>query len=661
MKFTRFGAKLFYFFLLVSLIPLGIAGAIVYKYVQDRTKEEVLRQLRFTAYSLNEQLNLLLSKRRFRIIDFSSDGFIRDCVEQMSYLPLDYSLISEKLNTHLIRNKKSLDPDILEIEILNHGGKVIASTSREEIGKDKSHRDYFRIPFLSPEQKGPYFADAINDLKTSKKLQLVFSTILTDKTFYKPLGVLVTKVKGQILQDIIEISKHKSNKEGFVEHYGEIYIVNSDKLLIASSCDSEDFVFRQIVDTIEVQKVLASRGELSGVCENYKGIRVLCKTLFVPETNWVILTEKGIKEAFLPLTRIKYIFAISGGVALLLVCIFALVVSGKINAIIKNLLEGTKRIADGDLEHPITVVRSKDEIGELSESFVEMSKKLKISHERLEDYSRTLEQKVEERTLELREANKKLQEQDEVKTDFLSVVSHELRTPLSLVLGFASIIKDRFEEVIFPNIKVEDSKVQRATRRIENDLNTIRSEGERLTDLLDNLLDITKIEAGKVEWKMESISVNDVIESAATTIGGAFEQNNLELIKDVEDELPLIVGDRNRLAQVMINLVSNAAKFTKKGSITCRVRKLNNEIVLSVIDTGIGIAEVDQERIFDKFKQVGDVHTDKTIGTGLGLSICKQIVEHHSGRIWVESTPGKGSNFSFTLPCSDGGYGEQCF
>ncbi len=661
MKFTRFGAKLFYLFLLVSLIPLGIAGAIVYKYVQDRTKEEVLRQLRFTAYSLNEQLNLLLSKRRFRIIDFSSDGFIRDCVEQMSYLPLEYSQISEKLNTHLIRNKKSLDPDILEIEILNHGGKVIASTSQEEIGKDKSHRDYFSIPFLSPEQKGPYFADAINDLKTSKKLQLVFSTILTDKTFYRPLGVLVTKVKGKILQDIIEISKHQFNKEGFVEHYGEIYIVNSDKLLIASSCDSEDFVFRQIVDTIEVQKVLASRGELSGVCENYKGIRVLYKTLFVPETNWVILTEKGVKEAFLPLTRIKYIFAISGGVALLLVFIFALVVSGKINAIIKNLLEGTKRIADGDLEHPITVVRSKDEIGELSESFVEMSKKLKISHERLEDYSRTLEQKVEDRTLELRTANKKLQEQDEVKTDFLSVVSHELRTPLSLVLGFASIINDRFEDVIFPNIKVEDSKVQRATRRIKNDLNTIISEGKRLTDLLDNLLDITKIEAGKVDWKMESISVNDVIESATTTIGNAFEQNKLELIKDVEDELPLIVGDRNRLAQVMINLVSNAAKFTEKGSITCRVRKLNNEIMLSVIDTGIGIAETDQERIFDKFKQVGDMHTDKTIGTGLGLSICKQIVEHHSGRIWVESKPGKGSNFSFTLPCSDGGYGEQCF
>jgi signal transduction histidine kinase len=639
----------------VSLIPHGIAATIVYKYVHDKTRDEVLRQLRATAHGLNEKLDLLLTKRRFRLVDFSSDGFIRDCVEQMSYSTFEYSKISEELNTHLIINKKSLDPDILEIEILNHGGKVIASTSQEQRGKDKSHEDYFRIPFLSQEQQGPYFANDLNTLETSDKLQLVFSTILSDKTFHRPLGILVTKVKGEILQDILEVPEHQSDKEGFVEHYGEIYIVNSDKLMIASSDNYEGFHLKKIVDTMEIQAVLDSRGEFSGICENYKGVQVLCTALYVPETNWVILSEKDVKEASLPLAKIKYIFAIAGGVAMLMVFIFALIVSHNINTVIKRLIKGTKRIASGDLTHLITVGKRKDEIGELSESFIDMSGKLKVSHERLEEHRRTLEQKVEDKTLELRTANKKLQEQDEMKTDFLSVVSHELRTPLSLVLGFASIINDRFENIIFPNIKVEDSKVQRATRRIKNDLNIIISEGKRLTDLLDNLLDITKIEAGKVDWKMESISVNDVIESATATIGSAFEQNKLELIMDVEDELPLIVGDRNRLTQVMINLISNAAKFTEKGSITCRVRKLNNEIMLSVIDTGIGIAETDQERIFDKFRQVGDVHTDKTIGTGLGLSICKQIVEHHSGRIWVESKPGKGSNFSFTLPCSDGG------
>jgi signal transduction histidine kinase len=116
--------------------------------------------------------------------------------------------------------------------------------------------------------------------------------------------------------------------------------------------------------------------------------------------------------------------------------------------------------------------------------------------------------------------------------------------------------------------------------------------------------------------------------------------------------LPFIVGDKDRLEQVVINLISNAIKFTDMGSVTCSVRKLENEIMISVIDTGMGIAEIDQGKVFEKFKQVGYNHTGKLNGTGLGLSICKQIAEHHGGRIWVESKPGKGSNFSFTLPIS---------
>ena len=157
MKFTKFGTKLFYLFLIVSLIPLAIAGTIVYLYMHHSTKEEVLKQLRSNAHSLNSQLNLLLSKRRFRVADFSSDGFIRDCVEKISYQPLEHSRIIEKLNTHLVANKKSLDPDIIDVEILNHLGKVIASTSQEQMGKDNSHTDYFRIPVPFPRANGSIF------------------------------------------------------------------------------------------------------------------------------------------------------------------------------------------------------------------------------------------------------------------------------------------------------------------------------------------------------------------------------------------------------------------------------------------------------------------------------------------------------------------------
>ncbi|MHC4454460.1 MAG: histidine kinase dimerization/phosphoacceptor domain -containing protein [Planctomycetota bacterium] len=374
MRYTKVVFKLFYLFLLVSLVPLGIAGTIVYKHVHDITRDEVFRQLRSMSYSLNNQVDLLLSKRRFRVADFSSDGFIRDCVEQMAQMPPNSFQISKKLNTHLIINKKRLDPDIIEIAILNQEGKVIASTSQEHIGEDKSHEDYFRIPFVLLEKKGPYFSDAFQSSETHDTLHLVFSTLLTDRILQRPLGVIVTKVKGNILQDVLNQYMYHSDKEGFGT-FGEIYIVNKDKIKIADTTKSG--IFNQIIDTKEVQEVLDSKEELSGIYRNHKGVQVLGSALFVPEANWVIIAEKNVKEAFLPLTRIKYIFVFSGGGVFFLVLFFGFVISGKINVIINKIIEGTKRIASGDLEHSITIGKGKDEIGEVVESFNAMTIKLK--------------------------------------------------------------------------------------------------------------------------------------------------------------------------------------------------------------------------------------------------------------------------------------------
>jgi CheY-like chemotaxis protein len=158
------------------------------------------------------------------------------------------------------------------------------------------------------------------------------------------------------------------------------------------------------------------------------------------------------------------------------------------------------------------------------------------------------------------------------------------------------------------------------------------------------------MEAGKVDWNMQYFLVHELIERAASATFALFEQKRLEMILDVRDDLPKILGDRDRLLQVVINLISNAIKFTDEGSVTCRASCTDNEITISVIDTGIGIPEVDQPKIFEKFKQVGNPLTDKPKGTGLGLSICQQIVKHHGGKIWVESELGQGSSFSFTLP-----------
>lgn len=251
---------------------------------------------------------------------------------------------------------------------------------------------------------------------------------------------------------------------------------------------------------------------------------------------------------------------------------------------------------------------------------------------------------------EAQRARAAAEEADAAKGSFLSTVSHELRTPLTSVLGFAKIIRRRLQDRLFPLIPEDDRKVQQAKTQVLENLDVVVSEGERLTKLIDDVLDLAKIEAGKFTWNMEDLTIQDVIDRALTATSSLFEAKKLEVERIVPSELPGIHGDRDRLIQVVINLISNAVKFTDAGTVRCSARQEGNELIVSIKDSGIGIAPADQPKVFEKFKQVGDTLTDKPKGTGLGLPICKDIVEHHGGRIWVESALGQGSTFSFSLP-----------
>ena len=223
------------------------------------------------------------------------------------------------------------------------------------------------------------------------------------------------------------------------------------------------------------------------------------------------------------------------------------------------------------------------------------------------------------------------------------------------MLGFAKIIKKRLEDRIFPLVPTDDRQDRaddpagaRTTWRV------VVSEGERLTKLIDDVLDLAKIEAGKLEWHMEPVSAEDIIDRATAATSSLFDHKGLRLVKEIAPGLPTVSGDRDRLIQVVINLLSNAVKFTDTGSVTCRAEQRDGALVVSVIDTGMGIAPEDQPKVFERFKQVGDTLTDKPKGTGLGLPICREIVEHHGGQIWVESEIGEGSTFAFSLPTATG-------
>jgi signal transduction histidine kinase/DNA-binding response OmpR family regulator len=260
-------------------------------------------------------------------------------------------------------------------------------------------------------------------------------------------------------------------------------------------------------------------------------------------------------------------------------------------------------------------------------------------------------EEVKQAKLEAEAASKVAEKANEAKSAFLSTVSHELRTPLTSVLGFTKIIRKRLEDKIFPALDRNDGKNEKTINQISENLNVVISEGERLTHLINDVLDLAKIEAGKMEWNFEKVSLPEVAERAIMATSSLFDQKSLQLVKNIDTNIPEISGDRDKLIQVIINLISNAVKFTDSGFVTCDVYRKNDELVVSITDTGIGIAMDDYSAVFEQFKQVGgDTLTDKPKGTGLGLPICKEIVEHHGGRIWLESEVGKGSTFSFALP-----------
>ncbi|MCB0600634.1 MAG: response regulator, partial [Saprospiraceae bacterium] len=254
---------------------------------------------------------------------------------------------------------------------------------------------------------------------------------------------------------------------------------------------------------------------------------------------------------------------------------------------------------------------------------------------------------------EAQQARADAERANEAKSSFLSTVSHELRTPLTSVLGFAKIVKKRLEERVFPALDQTDPKMSRVVEQVGKNMDVITSEGERLTQLINDVLDLAKIEAGKIEWHMEPCRVDSILNRALEATHSLVEQKKLRVQKNISQELPVVMADHNKLIQVVINLLSNAVKFTPKGSITLNAKQEGDHLVISVTDTGIGIAPEDQPKVFEKFKQVGDTLTDKPQGTGLGLPICKEIIEHHGGRLWLESETGKGSTFYFSIPVTE--------
>jgi signal transduction histidine kinase len=251
-----------------------------------------------------------------------------------------------------------------------------------------------------------------------------------------------------------------------------------------------------------------------------------------------------------------------------------------------------------------------------------------------------LEQKslqLETASAELRTANQRLQELDRLKDDFISTVTHELRTPLTSIRAFAEILYDN------PDLD--------AGQRM-NFLNIVLKESERLTRLINQVLALAKLESGAVEWQLAALALRPLLEEALDATAGLYAEKGIRVTADLPPDLPPAWADRDQVMQVLVNLLSNARKFcaAEAGQVSVRARFTGQWLLVEVSDNGPGISSADQEIIFDKFRQAGGQGGDRPPGTGLGLPISAQIIAHLGGQLWVESEPGEGATFAFSLP-----------
>jgi signal transduction histidine kinase len=365
------------------------------------------------------------------------------------------------------------------------------------------------------------------------------------------------------------------------------------------------------------------------------GTKVLSAYRTVQPLGWRVFVEEPTSEAYAPLRAAVWRTALLLVAFLLLAVATSVLLARRLVRPIESIQAAAARIGSGAFDQRIEA-SSNDELGALADGFNVMA-------ERLQDSYSDLEQKVEERTRELATALRELDEKSREleaasrhKSEFLANMSHELRTPLNAIIGFSQVLREQ----MFGEVNDKQAEY----------LDDILSSANHLLSLINDTLDLSKVEAGQIELDVAPFSLDEALESGAVMVRERATREQVRVVVFPTPGLDLVPGDERRVRQVIFNLLSNAVKFTPAGgAVDVRARRIDGEVHVSIVDTGPGIAPADQERIFEEFQQAesGIVLRE---GTGLGLALSKRLVELHGGRIWVESEPGSGSTFVFTLP-----------
>jgi len=391
-----------------------------------------------------------------------------------------------------------------------------------------------------------------------------------------------------------------------------------------------------------VKVVLAGKeGTMKGYTDEL-GREVIGSYVPIKELGWGVIIQRPLTDinAEIGQLRMTILWAMIFGISLSVAA--GALMARQITKPIQLLAGASERVAQGDLSTPVKV-KSSNEVGVLAYSFNQMMASLRNSREELQQWGKKLEKRVYERTAELEQrsqqlsaTNVRLEEMSRHKSQFLANMSHELRTPLNSIIGYTKLMLDGLEG----DINEEQRK----------DLHVVYTNSKHLLELINDLLDLSRIEAGKIVLSCGTFTISELLDDVIPVMEQLAREKGLALIHSVAPSLGNLFADKGKTKQVLINILGNAVKFTEKGSVKLSVAENDSDFIFSVTDTGMGIKKEDLGAIFDSFKQVGPAHIAGYEGTGLGLAISKQFVEMQGGKIWAESEPGKGTTLTFTLP-----------
>jgi signal transduction histidine kinase len=436
--------------------------------------------------------------------------------------------------------------------------------------------------------------------------------------------IILAEVNLKLIWDVVNSIDVGNVGTAYIVDAGGQLVAHPDISLVLRRAD-----FSNLPQVRAAMQPAVNADSEASIARDLSGKSVLTAHAPVEHLGWSVFVEQPIEQAFAPLyaSILRTVGLLVMG--LVLSVVVSLVLARRMVTPIRALQAGTARIGAGGLQQRIEV-QTGDELEDLADDFNRMSAQLADSYA-------TLEQKVTARTRDLASAKEQLERANRHKSEFLASMSHELRTPLNAIIGFADALSEKY----FGDLNT----------RQERYVGHIQTSGHHLLALINDILDLSKVEAGRMDLEPGPVDVADVLENGLTMVRERAIRHSIELSLSVEQGLGTIEADERKLKQIVFNLLANAVKFTPAGGrVEVTARRVADWLEVAVSDTGSGIAPEDQERIFAEFQQVVHGATQAREGTGLGLSLSKRFVELHGGRLCVQSVLGLGSTFTFTLP-----------